>query len=293
MTKVSVIMPVFNCEKYLRACLESLLGQTLKEIEIICVNDGSQDNSLKILQEYAQNDSRIKIIDQHNQGVSIARNNAIKLAKGEFIGFVDADDLIDLDYFEKLYNAAVKNDCDIAAAGIKWVSNNGELDKIDLKFKKFKIYTKTSEKYKVTNVAKKAYIWNKIYKKELFDKFETVFEPGICYEDMMFSHRILHNSRKLITVPNVFYYYRFNPLSLVRTDSPEKKADFKKEILKTIDYVKKHNIKVDLAKYYCKNVKVVKFIGIPILRIKNWDYYSIYYLFRVIPILRVSTKNYF
>lgn len=293
MVKISIVIPVYNAEKYLRQCLDSLIGQTLKNIEIICVNDGSKDNSLEILREYKNKDSRIVIIDQINQGVSVARNNALKIAKGEYIGFVDSDDWVDADFFEKLYYSAIKNDCDIAVGGIAWNFTSGELDFIDLKFKKSKIFNKTPDKYKITRVAKAAYIWNKIYKKELFEKLKLEFEPGICYEDMMFSHIILHESEKLVTVPNTFYHYRANPLSLVHNDTPEKKLDFKNEILKTIDYVKKNKIKVNIAKYYPQNTKVIKFLGIPILRIKNWENYSIYYLFRVIPILTISTKRFF
>lgn len=293
MVKISIIIPVYNVEKYLRQCLDSLIGQTLKDIEIVCVNDGSKDNSLEILREYKNKDSRIVIIDQINQGVSVARNNALKIAKGEYIGFVDSDDWVDADFFEKLYYSAIKNDCDIAVGGIAWNFTSGELDFIDLKFKKSKIFNKTPDKYKITRVAKAAYIWNKIYKKELFEKLKLEFEPGICYEDMMFSHIILHESEKLVTVPNTFYHYRANPLSLVHNDTPEKKLDFKNEILKTIDYVKKNKIKVNIAKYYPQNTKVIKFLGIPILRIKNWENYSIYYLFRVIPILTISTKRFF
>lgn len=293
MVKISIIIPVYNVEKYLRQCLDSLIGQTLKDIEIICVNDGSKDNSLEILREYKNKDSRIVIIDQINQGVSVARNNALKIAKGEYIGFVDSDDWVDADFFEKLYYSAIKNDCDIAVGGIAWNFASGELDFVDLQFKKSKIFNKTPDKYKITRVAKAAYIWNKIYKKELFEKLKLEFEPGICYEDMMFSHIILHESEKLVTVPNTFYHYRSNPLSLVHNESPEKKLDFKNEILKTIDYVKKNKIKVNLAKYYPQNTKIIKFLGIPILRIKNWENYSIYYLFRVIPILTISTKRFF
>ena len=293
MIKVSIVVPVYNVEEYLRVCLESLIGQTLKDIEIICVNDGSTDNSLNILKEYAEKDSRIVIINQVNQGQSVARNSALKIAKGEYIGFVDSDDWVDLNFFEKLYNVAVKNDCDIAAGGIAWNKNDGELDFVDISFKNSKIYTKTPDKYKITKVAKTAYVWNKIYKKELLDKLKLDFEPDRYYEDMMFSHRVLHESGRLVTVPGVFYHYRLNPLSAVNTDSPKKREDFKCEVLKTIEYVKKNKIKVNLAKYYPQFTEVIKVWGIPILRIKSWENYSIYYLFRVIPFMTISKKKFF
>lgn len=104
--KISVIVPVFNAEKYLKMCLNSLVSQTLKNIEIICIDDGSTDNSLAILDKFKSKDDRIKIIKQKNYGVSMARNNGISEAQGEYIGFVDADDWVDKDFFEKLYNAA-------------------------------------------------------------------------------------------------------------------------------------------------------------------------------------------
>lgn len=293
MIKVSIVVPVYNVEEYLRVCLESLIGQTLKDIEIICVNDGSTDNSLSILKEYADKDSRIVIIDQANQGQSVARNNALKIAKGEYIGFVDSDDWVDLNFFEKLYNEAVKNDCDIAAGGIARNKNDGELDFVDISFKNSKIYTKTPDKYKITKVAKTAYVWNKIYKKELLDKLKLDFEPDRYYEDMMFSHRVLHKSGRLVTVPGVYYHYRFNPSSTVNTVSQKKKEDFKTEVFKSIEYIKKNKIKVNLAKYYPMYTSVIKIFGIPILRIKSWENYSIYYLFRVIPFMTISKKKFF
>lgn len=110
MPKVSVIIPVYNTEKYLRECLDSVISQTLDDIEIICINDGSTDNSLEILREYAQKDTRIVIIDQKNKGVSTARNNGIKLATGEFVCFMDPDDKYPTnDVLEALYNGAKEN----------------------------------------------------------------------------------------------------------------------------------------------------------------------------------------
>ena len=95
MPKISVIVPIFNVEKYLKECLESIINQTFKDIEIICINDGSTDNSLDILNQYAEKDNRIKVITQSNQGLSAARNTGIKYANGEYISFIDSDDYID------------------------------------------------------------------------------------------------------------------------------------------------------------------------------------------------------
>tara|TARA_Y100000590_G_scaffold467301_1_gene645738 strand:+ start:4506 stop:5474 length:969 start_codon:yes stop_codon:yes gene_type:complete len=127
MPKVSIIIPVYNVEKYLKRCLESVCNQTLQDIEIICVNDFSPDNSMDILNIYANNDKRIKIIDfKENKGVAVARNSGMDIARGQYLAFLDSDDWVDLDYYEKLYNIAEQNDSDLAIANIKEL-RNGEL----------------------------------------------------------------------------------------------------------------------------------------------------------------------
>ena len=113
MVKVSVIVPVYNVDKYLEECLDSIVNQTLNDIEIICVNDGSTDGSLKILEDYASKDDRIKIITQENGGLSVARNTGIDVAKGEYLSFVDSDDFIGLEMFDKMYDQAHSQDLDI------------------------------------------------------------------------------------------------------------------------------------------------------------------------------------
>ena len=114
MYKVSIIIPVYNVEQYLAQCLDSVINQTYKNIEIICVNDCSLDNSFKILDEYSKNDKRIKIINRENNGgLSAARNTGLDNASGKYIYFLDSDDWIDLDYIEKMLNAAIKNEVEV------------------------------------------------------------------------------------------------------------------------------------------------------------------------------------
>ncbi len=114
--KVSLIIPVYNTEKYLRQCLDSVISQTFKEFECICINDGSTDNSLPILQEYINKDIRFKLIDKKNEGVSVARNTGIQNATGKYIVFIDSDDWITKDYIEVLYNTIEKYDCDLVSS---------------------------------------------------------------------------------------------------------------------------------------------------------------------------------
>ena len=117
--KVSVIIPVYNTENYLRACLDSVVNQTLRDIEIICVNDGSTDNSLSILKEYAEKDSRIVLINQKNAGVSVARNNAIAVAKGEYLAFLDSDDWFEPDAMEAAYSKISQDKTDVVGFAAK------------------------------------------------------------------------------------------------------------------------------------------------------------------------------
>lgn len=125
MVKVSIIVPVYNVEKFLEKCLDSLVNQTLHDIEIICINDGSTDKSLEILKSFANKDKRITVIDKQNEGPSVARNVGLEKAQGEYIGFVDSDDWVDLDFYEKLYNSAINNGADISTASIiRWRKHN-------------------------------------------------------------------------------------------------------------------------------------------------------------------------
>ena len=117
---ISIIIPVYNVSKYLRVCLDSVINQTYKDLEIICINDGSLDNSLDILKEYSNKDNRIIIIDKKNSGVSAARNDGIERSSGEYLFFIDSDDYIDNDFIEVFYNNAKKNDSDLVILSNFW-----------------------------------------------------------------------------------------------------------------------------------------------------------------------------
>ena len=126
MPKVSIVIPIYNVEQYLRECLESVVNQTLKEIEIICVNDGSTDSSPEILKEYAEKDNRIKVISKPNSGYGHTMNVGIDAAIGEYIGIVESDDYVKLDMYETLYNIAKKNDLDVVRADFERFVGEGK-----------------------------------------------------------------------------------------------------------------------------------------------------------------------
>lgn len=279
MAKVSIIVPVYNVEKYLRKCLDSLINQTLKEIEIICVNDGSKDNSPKILEEYAKKDNRIIVINQENAGLSVARNSGIDIAKGEYIGFVDSDDWVDLDFFEKLYYSATSNDADIAVGGIIRVT--GIKKKKFLNFEKETLTDNVNLKFELCDVPEKSYVWNKIYKTEKLKEIGLEFEKGIFYEDCIFTPQALFYLGKIVTVPNIYYYYLRRGNSTVKQRSEKANADSVYAHKKANDFIKEHNI--DISSHEPKTYRF-KIFGVTIFKIRQIGKRKQYALFNIIKI---------
>lgn len=254
-TKVSIIIPVYNCEKFLQKCLDSIVNQTLQEIEIICINDGSTDNSGRILEEY--NDKRIKIINKENGGQSSARNIGIDIAKGEYIGFVDSDDWVDLDFFEKLYSAAKKYDTDIAAGGIIRLHKFNK--KYQLKFDKEIIASDFREKLLVCDVPDKSYVWNKIYRLNKIKQYNLKFIEGKIFEDVVFTPQVLYNLNTLVTVPDIYYYYWRRSGSTVTLRNKKAYLDgcwAKKEAEK---FFEEHNINISGIKTTTKRYRLFGF----------------------------------
>lgn len=216
MCKISVIIPIYNVEKYLKKCLDSVCNQTLNDIEIICINDGSTDNSLNILKKYSLNDSRIKIISKVNEGQAVARNLGIKESKGEYIAFVDSDDFIEHTMFEKLYSKAKNNNLDITMCKIATYNNQtGEIkDNVWYYmlgvFRDFKkdIFNHHDTKKFTCNIAVTPY--NKIYKTSLLKKNDILFPEGLIFEDEKFFFDTYLRAQKVSIIDEFLYYYRIN-----------------------------------------------------------------------------------
>lgn len=283
MVKVSVIVPVYNVEIYLADCLDSVLQQTLKDIEIICINDGSTDKSPEILAEYARKDSRIIIISQENKGLGSARNRGLEVATGEYVAFLDSDDWVDKDYYEKLYNTAVKYGAEIACSGYKRCSEKEE--RIWLKFKNERIYTKAEDKYRVVKMPKSCYVWNKIYKLSLL-KMKNLFFTCVFVEDVMFSHQALFFLPKMVTVPDTYYNYRKNNFSFVATPSKVKQKSWDDEFEKAIEFITSNKINIPLTSYHPDNTIRGKFFNITLFKIKVWKSVKIVFILGV-PVLKI------
>lgn|SRR5574344_209850 len=287
--KISIIIPVYNSEKFLQECLKTVTGQSLKELEIICIDDGSTDNSLKILEDFAKKDNRIKILKSSQAGPSIARNLGLEQARGEFIGFVDSDDRIDLDFYEKLYNAAKENDAEIACASILKTYTNK--NKFFIKYTKKEVADEIYEKLSLAKMRTHNYIWNKIYKHSALATSNIKFPEGLYFEDIVYTTKILYALKRLITVPDIKYYYRNNPLSIVNRATKKKREDYKTaiEMVKEFAEDKGFCLPENLT---MKNWTKYKFFGIQILKIKEWDYQKKYYLLGFIPFLTEEKNNY-
>ena len=199
--KISVIVPVYNVENYLEKCLNSLVNQTLKDIEIIVVNDGTKDNSQKIIDKFAKKYKNIKSFIKENGGISDARNFGIKKATAKYIGFIDSDDYIDKTMYEKLYNKIISNDYDMTICDL-YRDYNGKLVYTDSHIKK-DIYNKNEIKKEMLDLYPT--VWNKLYKKELFDNLE--FKKNVWFEDVELLYKLFPNLNKIGVVKEPLYYY--------------------------------------------------------------------------------------
>lgn len=282
MIKVSVIVPVYNSEKFLHKCLDSLVNQSLKEIEFICINDGSTDNSLEILKKYAQKDSRIKIINQENKGIATTRNIGLEAANGEYTGFVDSDDWIDANFFEKMYAAAQKYNADIACCSIIRVGKY--IKKYRFKVKEEKTFENIQDKLQAAHMPKYSYLCNKIYKTQALRQTAIKFTDGRVYEDLDWNIKIFYYLKKLVTVPETKYYYRRNSSSIVLESGSQKDKDLIWAQKRMIEFAAEKGI--ELSKESNRKQKTcIKIFGITVMKIYRWEAYTKYKLFGFIPIM--------
>ena len=237
MPKISVIVPVYNVEKYLFQCIESIIGQTFSDIEIICVNDGSTDSSREILVQYAQKDSRIKIVDKKNGGLSSARNAGLNVATGEFISFIDSDDWIDETMLEKLYKNITMLNTDISICAVhqfdeikQEIDDSCEYFTLGYFNEDFdnRVFSYIDTKDFLMNVCVMA--WNKLYRKSFIDECQAEFPDGLIFEDGPFFFSIFFKTKRVSIVRDFLYYYRIN-----RSGSILKKGG--KQFLDIIDVV--------------------------------------------------------
>lgn len=232
---ISVIVPVYNSEKFIKKCIDSILNQTFQNFELILVNDESKDNSLEILNGYSKNDNRIIVIDQKNTGPGLARNAGLKIARGKYVMFIDSDDYIDEDYIEKHFTKIKNDKLDIVVSGFKKVDNNGNILSFERKLKNGEF-----AKYVVMGPV------SKIYRKDFLDKYSIQFTDTCASEDIQFNIKAFNSGAKVDTIPYVGYNYVYNENSVSNTihkDFDEKLNMI--EFLNSINYKTISNVKLN------------------------------------------------
>ncbi|MCH3972682.1 MAG: glycosyltransferase [Oscillospiraceae bacterium] len=237
--KISVIVPVYNVGKYIGQCLNTLTHQTISvPYEVITINDGSTDNSLRVLQQYAAADSRIHIIDQPNTGVSAARTAGLKAARGEYICFVDGDDYVASNYLELLYRACVLNHADISCCYYYWhIICNDVL--YEYPFRCRGVYnTEDSLNMLLRDVLIQSFLWCKMYRRELFIKSDVHF-PNMCFEDLAVLHLIFAAAHRVAIIDDPLYFYNLHKDSTLGSISPKKVTDYIRAIAMIRDALQK------------------------------------------------------
>lgn len=233
MVKVSVILPVYNVENYLEQCLDSVINQTLKDIEIICVNDGSTDNSLKILKEYAKKDNRFIILDENNQGAGISRKKGIDISKGEFIYLMDSDDYINNNLLELTYNSAIKHASDIVFFKARYYN-----EKIDYIHKYYNYYDLFKEP---VNFEEDSFTWKEV-KPLVFNSFVNIwtcifngnflrnndfyYPEKLSFNDVPLHVQSIIKSKRISFVPEVLYHHKINITNSITAESHKNKKVF-------------------------------------------------------------------
>lgn len=259
MVAISLVIPVYNIEKYLRKCLDSIVNQTFKDFEVICVNDGSKDSSLEILNEYAQKDIRFKVISQENGGSGSARNNGLSRAQGKYVQFLDGDDYFESEMLEKLYNLAENRQADIAVCSSRKVDDDGNITEtrnpnspLNLNLIPFdKVFNYKDFPNDIFNLTGTA-PWNKLYLREMLIKNELKFPKLTGPDDLCFVHMAIVCAEKIVAIGDEFINYRYNRPGSVQTYRANHTIDIVRAFLYIKNFLLANEIFDILQKAYYK-----------------------------------------
>lgn len=251
MAKISMVIPVYNTKNCLDATIQSVLQQSFYDFEAICINDGSDDGSAEILWKYAQQDERIKVISQKNSGVSVARNMGTQNARGKYICFLDADDILHPQYLELLYKSAIQTGADVAWCEYVSIPNDADLQKFDTYqlSKPLRTYPNILECLITHHPNPQVSSCNKLYKIDIIQGIK--FDSGVKFaEDYIWLHKVLYHSKLAVFVPKVLYFYRIRPGSAMHSVFSEKMIEDHLFCVKSLtNYFKQNPINpVDMRK---------------------------------------------
>lgn len=244
---LSIIVPVYNGENFIEDCIDSIINQTLKDIEILIINDGSKDNTLNIIESIAKSDSRIKILNQKNSGVSAARNNGISKSRGKYITFVDADDYIDKTMYEKMYKKAEEFNSDIVICNVNDVLNGNKKVSLNLNEGIIDIRKLTESEFLSNEYFKLGTaVWHKIFKRNLIkeNKIKFINYSEVASEDTLFNYEAMLKAKRLYCIEEALYDYKINENSLTKSKSA--KENMIKRCMNTVnimsDFLSKNKI---------------------------------------------------
>lgn len=262
MPKLSIIVPVYNVEKYLCKCIDSILNQTFKDFELILVDDGSTDRCGVICDDYAKKDYRVKVIHKKNGGLSSARNTGLDVAKGQYIGFVDSDDYIDIRMYEIMLNHSIEHESDIVICDFRYVKEDDNIEKSILRQNIEDIQVENMnniralESLYMRNAVSFEVSWNKLYKKKLFEGIR--FEEGRIHEDSIIIHDLFYKCNKVTHIKCCLYSYLMRENSITSSSFTIKNLDGIYALKKRMDFFYEKNL-MDL-KYKAQYDYIVRFI---------------------------------
>lgn len=239
---VSVIIPVYQVEDYLNQCLDSVINQTYSNLEIIIVDDGSTDNCPALCDEWSEKDNRIRVIHKENGGLSDARNKGMQLATGEYIAFVDSDDWIASEMFERLLQAIQKDDSDIAACAVEMVWDNGEKELLTVNTNCVLNHYEAQEALLDETLLKQP-VWYKLYRHDAIR--HIMFEVGKTHEDVFWSYQAIGNANRVSLVEYIGYYYRQHSDSIMGQQYGVSRLDAVEAIERRYRYLKKYYPKLE------------------------------------------------
>ena len=260
MNKISVIVPIYKVEQYLNKCLDNIIYQTYQNLEIILVDDGSPDNCGKICDEYAKKDNRIIVIHKANGGLSDARNAGLKIATGDFISFIDSDDYLELNAYEIMLNAIIKNNIDLVACNY-YLDNGNNLKTTAYNYNENRIFDRKEAYYNhLKNSYFSAHVWNKLVKREVIGELE--FEKGKISEDEFYTYQLIDRTKKCMYIEDVLYNYLQRDDSIIK-EFNIKRLDAIEGMYNRLKYTEEH-----YNEFYSRN-KILFLYTLDRLKMKN------------------------
>lgn len=241
---VSIVVPIYNVEQYLKTCIDSIISQTYTNLEIVLVDDGSTDSCPKQCDQYAKIDKRIKVIHQKNAGLSAARNSGLQCSNGKYIAFIDSDDVISSEMIEKLYTAIINNSCQVSCCRYVRFTNDKDLSReLDVVRRSY-VYSGEEALFsiycsKIKNIEFTA--WNKLYKRELFLNHNIQYPVSRLYEDIFTTYKLLYYSDRVAFINEELYYYRQRSGSIMNQSLTMKRLDALDGHLECLDFYYKKN----------------------------------------------------